>query len=116
MSRILRLWRNTKQKQRRSAQKIVDNIDKKSNTNVNEWTVRDRVNRGIEEAAPCQGRKGVVRKVNCRMLFFPLYDHILHLKMQTDPLCQTHKRRALILAKNESYDTRNLAIALFKCE
>ena len=39
----------------------MDNINKKSNTNVNEWTVRDRVNRGIEEAAHCQGRKVVVK-------------------------------------------------------
>ena len=28
---------------------------------MNESTVRDRVNRGIETVAPCQGRKGVVK-------------------------------------------------------
>ena len=35
-------------KQQRSAQKIVDNINTHKNTNVNELTIRDRVNIGIE--------------------------------------------------------------------
>ena len=47
-------------KQRISCGNIVDAINKKNNTNVNESTVRDRVNRGVEALPPCRGRKGIV--------------------------------------------------------
>ena len=48
-------------KQQRSAQKIVDDINKKNDTNVKESAVRDRVNRGIKDTAPTKGRNGVVK-------------------------------------------------------
>ena len=53
--------RSLPKKQRRSAQTIVDAINQKNNTNVNESTVRRRVKQGIEDSAPCRGRKGVVK-------------------------------------------------------
>ena len=57
-------WKTQKslpKKQQISCRNIVNNINKKNNTNVNKSTVRDRVNRGIETVPPCQGRKGVVK-------------------------------------------------------
>ena len=53
--------RSLPKKDRISAQKIVDHINKKNDTNVKECTVRDRVNRGIEDTAPSKGRNGVVK-------------------------------------------------------
>ena len=49
-------WKTKKllpKKERRCAQKIVDDINKKNNTNVNESTVRRRVKQGIETVSPC---------------------------------------------------------------
>ena len=48
-------------KDRISAQNIVDDINKKNDTNVNEATVRRHVKEGTEMVPPCQGRKGVVK-------------------------------------------------------
>ena len=59
-------WKTQKllpKKQRISCGNIVDAINKKNNTNVNESTVRDRVNRGVEALPPCRGRKGIVNGV-----------------------------------------------------
>ena len=53
--------RSLPKKDRISAQKIVDDINEKNDTNVKESTVRDRVNRGIEDTAPSKGRNGVVK-------------------------------------------------------
>ena len=47
-------------KQRISCRNIVNDINKKNDTNVNEATVRRRVKAGTEAVPPCRGRKGVV--------------------------------------------------------
>ena len=48
-------------KERISCRIIVDGINKKNDTKVNEATVRRRMKEGTETVPPCRGRKGVVK-------------------------------------------------------
>ena len=57
-------WKTQKslpKNERISCRIIVDEINKKNDTNVSEKTVRVRVQKGIEDTAPTKGRNGVVK-------------------------------------------------------